>query len=130
MSKIHLTCAKSGWHPLVSVRHRSAFACRSPSAAESAACGVPSRRSAGSAREGLPARPGQAEREQREHDHQLVQQQRLDHAGRVREVWRLMYVEDRSVAEVAELTGLPAGTVKSRAHRARQLLRAALGGTR
>ena len=29
------------------------------------------------------ARPGQAEREQREHDHQQVQQQRLDHAGRV-----------------------------------------------
>jgi len=50
--------------------------------------------------------------------------------GPEREVWRLMYVEDRSIAEVAELTGLPAGTVKSRAHRARQLLRAALGGTR
>jgi hypothetical protein len=29
------------------------------------------------------ARPGQAEREQREHDHPQVQQQRLDHAGRV-----------------------------------------------
>jgi RNA polymerase sigma-70 factor (ECF subfamily) len=50
--------------------------------------------------------------------------------GPEREVWRLMYVEDRSIAEVAELTGLPAGTVKSRAHRARRLLRAALGGTR
>ena len=45
-----------------------------------------------------------------------------------REVWRLMYVEDRPVAEVAELTGVPEGTVKSRAHRARRLLRAALGG--
>jgi RNA polymerase sigma-70 factor, ECF subfamily len=44
-----------------------------------------------------------------------------------RETWRLMYVEDRSVAEVAELTGVPAGTVKSRAHHARRLLRAALG---
>jgi RNA polymerase sigma-70 factor (ECF subfamily) len=43
-----------------------------------------------------------------------------------REVWRLMYVEDRSVAEVAELMGVPVGTVKSRAHRARRLLRAAL----
>src|SRR5579862_9616562 len=32
-----------------------------------------------------------------------------------REVWRLMYVEDRPVAEVAELTGVPPGTVKSRA---------------
>ena len=43
-----------------------------------------------------------------------------------REVWRLMYVEDRPVAEVAELLGVPEGTVKSRAHRARRLLRAAL----
>jgi RNA polymerase sigma-70 factor (ECF subfamily) len=42
------------------------------------------------------------------------------------EVWRLLYVEDRSVAEVAALTGVPPGTVKSRAHRARRLLRAAL----
>jgi RNA polymerase sigma-70 factor (ECF subfamily) len=56
----------------------------------------------------------------------------------VREVWRLMYVEDRTVAEVAELLGVAEGTVKSRAFRARQLLRAALrpgqqvpdGGTR
>ena len=47
-----------------------------------------------------------------------------------REVWRLMYLEDRPVAEVAELMGVPEGTVKSRAHRARRLLRAALGGTR
>ena len=44
-----------------------------------------------------------------------------------REVWRLMYVEDRSVAEVAEVMGVPQGTVKSRAHRARRLLRLALG---
>jgi RNA polymerase sigma-70 factor, ECF subfamily len=47
-----------------------------------------------------------------------------------REVWRLMYEEDRPVAEVAELMGVPEGTVKSRAHRARRLLRAALGGAR
>jgi RNA polymerase sigma-70 factor, ECF subfamily len=49
-------------------------------------------------------------------------------------VWRLMYEQDRPVAEVAELLGVPPGTVKSRAHRARRLLRAALrvteGGTR
>ncbi len=50
--------------------------------------------------------------------------------GPEREVWRLMYVEDRPVAEVAELTGVPAGTVKSRAHRARRLLRAALRSSR
>jgi RNA polymerase sigma-70 factor (ECF subfamily) len=43
-----------------------------------------------------------------------------------REVWQLMYVEDRPVAEVAELTGVPVGTVKSRAHRARRRLRAVL----
>ncbi|HEV2377285.1 MAG TPA: RNA polymerase sigma factor [Streptosporangiaceae bacterium] len=43
-----------------------------------------------------------------------------------RETWRLMCVEDRPVAEVAELMGVPEGTVKSRAHRARRLLRAAL----
>ena len=46
--------------------------------------------------------------------------------GVARETWRLMYVEDRSVAEVAELMGVPEGTVKSRAHRARELMRAAL----
>ncbi len=44
----------------------------------------------------------------------------------VRETWRLVYVEDRPVAEVAELMGVPEGTVKSRAHKARRLLRAAL----
>ena len=44
-----------------------------------------------------------------------------------RVVWRLMYEEDRPVAEVAELMGIPEGTVKSRAHRARRLLRAVLG---
>ena len=46
------------------------------------------------------------------------------------EVLRLMYVEDRPVAEVAALLGVPAGTVKRRAHRARRLLRLALGGSR
>ncbi len=39
-----------------------------------------------------------------------------------------MYVEDRPVAEVAALTGVPAGTVKSRASRVRRLLRNALQG--
>jgi RNA polymerase sigma-70 factor (ECF subfamily) len=43
-----------------------------------------------------------------------------------REVWRLMYVEDKTVAEVAELMGVPEGTVKSRARRVRQLLRGTL----
>ena len=43
-----------------------------------------------------------------------------------REAWRLLYAEDRPVAEVAALLGIPEGTVKSRAHRARRMLRAAL----
>jgi RNA polymerase sigma-70 factor (ECF subfamily) len=51
-------------------------------------------------------------------------------AGPEGDVLRLMYVEDRPVAEVAALLGVPVGTVKSRAHRARRLLRVALGGTR
>lgn len=42
------------------------------------------------------------------------------------EVWRLMYVEDRTVTEVAGLLGVPEGTVKSRAHRVRRLMRAVL----
>ena len=46
------------------------------------------------------------------------------------EVVRLMYVEDRPVAEVAALLDVPVGTVKSRAHRARRLLRLALGESR
>ena len=40
-----------------------------------------------------------------------------------------MYEQDRPVAEVAELLGVPPGTVKSRAHRARRLLRAALASS-
>jgi RNA polymerase sigma-70 factor, ECF subfamily len=43
-----------------------------------------------------------------------------------RETWRLMYVEDRPVAEVAELMGVPEGTVKSRAYQIRRLMRATL----
>src|SRR6266699_1034127 len=41
-------------------------------------------------------------------------------------VWRVMYLEDRTVSEVAGLMGVPEGTVKSRAHRVRQLMRAVL----
>lgn len=44
-----------------------------------------------------------------------------------REVWRLLYEEDRPVTEIAELLGVPEGTVKSRAHRTRRRLRALLG---
>jgi RNA polymerase sigma-70 factor (ECF subfamily) len=51
-------------------------------------------------------------------------------SGPEADVLRLMYVEDRPVAEVAALLGVPPGTVKSRAHRARRLLRSALGGAR
>ena len=37
-----------------------------------------------------------------------------------------MYLEDRPVTEVAGLMGVPEGTVKSRAHRVRRLMRAVL----
>jgi RNA polymerase sigma-70 factor, ECF subfamily len=47
--------------------------------------------------------------------------------GPERELFRLLYEEDRPIAEVAGLLGVPAGTVKSRAHRVRRLLRAGLG---
>lgn len=47
-----------------------------------------------------------------------------------REVWQLMYVEDRPVAEVARMLGVPPGTVKSRAHRVRRVLRSVLSGGR
>jgi RNA polymerase sigma-70 factor (ECF subfamily) len=43
-----------------------------------------------------------------------------------RETWRLMYVEGRTVAEAADLMGVPPGTVKSRAYQARALMRAVL----
>ncbi|WP_460807188.1 sigma factor-like helix-turn-helix DNA-binding protein [Micromonospora zhanjiangensis] len=39
-----------------------------------------------------------------------------------------MYLEDRPVAEVAELMGVPEGTVKSRAYQVRRLMRVALRG--
>lgn len=46
-----------------------------------------------------------------------------------REAWRLLYEQDRPLSEAAELLGIPVGTLKSRAYRARQLLRAALRGS-
>lgn len=51
----------------------------------------------------------------------------LGPAGGVdRELWRLLYVEDRPVAEVARRLRMAEGTVKSRASRVRRLLRTAL----
>lgn len=43
-----------------------------------------------------------------------------------RELVRLLYVEDRPVADVARTLGIPEGTVKSRAYKVRRLLQAAL----
>lgn len=43
-----------------------------------------------------------------------------------RELARLVFVEDRSVADVAGLLGIPEGTVKSRVYKVRQLLQATL----
>ena len=47
-----------------------------------------------------------------------------------REVWRLLCLEDRPVAEVARVLGVPPGTVKSRMARVRRALRAALAPPR
>jgi len=47
--------------------------------------------------------------------------------GPDRELWRLLYVEDRPASAVAALMGVPEGTIKSRAHRLRRLLQVALG---
>lgn len=43
-----------------------------------------------------------------------------------RELVRLVFIEDRSVAEVAAHLGIPPGTVKSRVYKVRHLLQAAL----
>ncbi|MEJ7763278.1 MAG: RNA polymerase sigma factor [Thermomicrobiales bacterium] len=43
-----------------------------------------------------------------------------------RETARMIFVDDRPIAEVAERLGVPEGTVKSRVHRTRRLLQAAL----
>jgi RNA polymerase sigma-70 factor (ECF subfamily) len=43
-----------------------------------------------------------------------------------RELVRLVFVEDRSIADVAAQLGIPTGTVKSRVFKVRQLLQAAL----
>jgi RNA polymerase sigma factor (sigma-70 family) len=43
-----------------------------------------------------------------------------------REVLTLFYLRELSLAEVAELLGIPVGTVKSRLHRARRMLRQAI----
>ena len=45
-----------------------------------------------------------------------------------RELARLVFVEDRPLADVARLLGVPEGTVKSRVFAVRRRLRAALGG--
>ena len=46
--------------------------------------------------------------------------------GQQRELARMIFVEDRSVADVASTLDIPQGTVKSRVYKIRRLLRAAL----
>jgi RNA polymerase sigma-70 factor, ECF subfamily len=43
-----------------------------------------------------------------------------------RELVRLVFIEDRSIADVAAQLGIPCGTVKSRVYKVRHLLQAAL----
>ena len=43
-----------------------------------------------------------------------------------RELARMIFVEDRSIADVANTLNIPQGTVKSRIYRIRRRLRAAL----
>jgi RNA polymerase sigma-70 factor (ECF subfamily) len=43
-----------------------------------------------------------------------------------RELVRLVFIEDRSIADVAAQLGIPVGTVKSRVFKVRQLLQATL----
>ncbi|MBA2454268.1 MAG: sigma-70 family RNA polymerase sigma factor [Chloroflexia bacterium] len=44
-----------------------------------------------------------------------------------RRLARLVFIQDRPLAEVAEILDIPVGTVKSRVHRVRRLLQEALG---
>ena len=48
---------------------------------------------------------------------------------KMREVIVLRYYHDKTDFEIAEITGLPQGTVKSRLHRATQMLRGKIEGT-
>ena len=50
--------------------------------------------------------------------------------GAARELVRLVFIEDRPLADVAERLGVPVGTVKSRIFAVRQQLRLALQGAR
>jgi RNA polymerase sigma-70 factor (ECF subfamily) len=43
----------------------------------------------------------------------------------LRDIVLLIAIEDRTTVEVSELLGIPVGTVKSRLHRARRILRGA-----
>jgi len=48
--------------------------------------------------------------------------------GEHRELARMIFVEDCSVAHAAASLGAPEGTIKSRVYRIRRLLQASLGG--
>lgn len=67
--------------------------------------------------------PARAEFEDAEQVHHGLQQLSLPH----REVLTLLFLEDFSVEEIAQILEVPAGTVKSRLHHAKKALRAALG---
>lgn len=63
---------------------------------------------------------------------QFVQRESLNDAlgqlpGELRAALVLVYVEDLSYAEAAEAMGVPIGTIRSRIHRAKEILRERLG---
>lgn len=73
--------------------------------------------------------PGEEENEAASADMRLDLRQALRRLPREQRVAiALLYGEDMSVAEIAAITGVPAGTVKSRLSAARQALRAFMEG--
>jgi len=61
-----------------------------------------------------------------EHDAEAVHLGLSKIAAPLREVLTLFFLEDLSIAEIAQVLGIPAGTVKSRLHTARASLRRVL----
>ncbi|WP_112246541.1 SigE family RNA polymerase sigma factor [Kribbella monticola] len=77
--------------------------------------------------EDVPERPGQHDTDHEVGDRIDLAQAMAGLSDRQRAIVALRFVDDLSVAEVAELLGIAEGTVKSHSARALQTLRAVLG---